>query len=53
MYNRLKIMALGLMTLSVSTTFAQETAKLSNKKDGGYQFTVVRDIEATEVQNQA
>ena len=52
MYSRLKTMALGLAMLSAPAIFAQETAKLSNKKDGGYQFTVVRDIEATEVQNQ-
>lgn len=31
-------------------SFAQDT--LRNKKDGGYIFTVVKDLEATEVQNQ-
>ncbi len=35
-----------------SSINAQETVKLTNKKDGGYYFTVVNDIEATEVQNQ-
>jgi len=35
-----------------SMLFAQETKKMTNKKDGGYFFTVVKDIEATEVQNQ-
>ena len=38
--------------LSCSTIYAQENTKLSNKKDGGYIFTLLNDIEATEVQSQ-
>jgi len=47
-----KLIAFAALTLSTSSLWAQETAKLTNKKDGGYLFTVVKDIEATEVQNQ-
>jgi bleomycin hydrolase len=42
-----------LLLISIfSSIHAQETVKMTNKKDGGYYFTVVNDIEATEVQNQ-
>jgi bleomycin hydrolase len=45
---KISLIILG-ATISLSG-FAQETFK--NKKDGGYDFTVVNDVEATEVQNQ-
>jgi bleomycin hydrolase len=38
------------LSLSLSSLFAQES--MSNKKDGGYQFTVIKKLEALPVQNQ-
>ncbi len=43
--------ALCFLLFSASVS-AQETAKMTNKKDGGYYFTVLKNIEATEVQSQ-
>lgn len=45
----LLILTFNLQLLTFNS-FAQDT--LRNKKDGGYIFTVVKDLEATEVQNQ-
>lgn len=47
-----KIMAIGAFALSFSSLTAQENTKLSNKKEGGYVFTLLKSIEATEVQSQ-
>ncbi len=52
MFKNFKFFAIALSMILGSTMFAQETAKMTNKKDGGYFFTVIKDIEATEVQNQ-
>lgn len=41
---------IGLTLLSVDILFAQN---ITNKKDGLYHFTLVKNLEATEVQNQA
>ena len=41
---------LSALVFSASAITAQT---LSNKKDGNYKFTVVKNLEATEVQNQA
>jgi bleomycin hydrolase len=51
MFKKLKTFALAFFVMA-GTLNAQETAKMTNKKDGGYYFTVVKDIEATEVQSQ-
>ncbi len=45
-----KQIILGLALIAADLVVAQT---LSNKKDGNYKFTVVKNIEATEVQNQA
>ncbi len=47
---KFSILAIALVISIFS--FAQETNKTTNKKDGGYYFTLVKDIEKTEVQNQ-
>jgi bleomycin hydrolase len=52
MFRNLKFFALAVFIMAGTAMYAQETAKMSNKKDGGYHFTVIKDIEATEVQNQ-
>jgi bleomycin hydrolase len=43
-----RFVLVGLFT----ATLAVNAQTLTNKKDGGYQFTVIKDIEALEVQNQ-
>ncbi|MGZ4056678.1 MAG: aminopeptidase C [Bacteroidia bacterium] len=45
-----KQLLLSALVLSAIATTAQT---LTNKKDGNYKFTVVKNLEATEVQNQA
>jgi len=47
-----QLIALMAIVLFGQNLQAQENTKLTNKKDGGYYFTVLHDIEATEVQNQ-
>ena len=47
-----KIVAIGAFALSCTQLTAQENTKLSNRKDGGYVFTLMKDIEATDVQSQ-
>ncbi|MCH2043385.1 MAG: C1 family peptidase [Saprospiraceae bacterium] len=52
MFNKILI---GLATAGVlysGTATAQETVELKNKKDSKYSFTIVKDIEATDVQSQ-
>jgi bleomycin hydrolase len=52
MFRNLIFFAFAIFIMAGTAVNAQETAKMSNKKDGGYHFTVIKDIEATEVQNQ-
>lgn len=42
-----------LVSVLVLAAFVVSSQTLSNKKDGNYKFTVIKNIEATEVQNQA
>ncbi|MCS7028275.1 MAG: aminopeptidase [Bacteroidia bacterium] len=48
---KVKLFFLTLLLLSSSLSFGQQ-AIVRNKKSGGYEFTVVKDLEATEVKNQ-
>jgi bleomycin hydrolase len=48
--NLKKHLLFSALVLSVGATTAQE---LKNKKDGNYKFTVVKNLESTEVQDQA
>src|SRR3954470_18215309 len=41
----------AILTLSITSVAVSQT--ITNKKDGNYKFTVVKNLEATEVQNQA
>ena len=45
-----KQIILGLVLIAADLLVAQT---LTNKKDGNYKFTVVKNLEATDVQNQA
>jgi len=49
MSTRLSILMIALFMASVSTGFAQETAK---KSDSGYVFTIIKKLPATAVKNQ-
>lgn len=51
MFYKLALTAV-LGALFTNAIYAQETAEHRNKKDGGYIFTYVKNLEATEVQNQ-
>lgn len=52
MLNKILIGLATVGALYSGTVTAQETVELKNKKDSKYSFTIVKDIEATDVQSQ-
>lgn len=46
------VVSIALFTAMAGITASAQTTPLTNKKDGGYHFSVIKAIDATDVQNQ-